>query len=91
MGTIKEIIYLDKPDQANTDEMVKFAKKRMDDLGIRNAVIVYSSGYTMTKFREVIKGEKGLNVIKPVISLPNILINSLRKWRRPERLPLLRK
>ena len=71
MGTIKEIMYFDKPDRANTDEMVKFAKKRMDDLGIRNAVIVYSSGYTMTKFREVIKGKKGLNVIAVTNPSPN--------------------
>ncbi len=63
MSSIKEIMYFDKPERTNSDEMVKFAKKRMDDLGIKNAVIVYSSGYTMTKFREVIKGEKGLNVI----------------------------
>ncbi|MFC2069698.1 hypothetical protein ACFLTB_00775 [Chloroflexota bacterium] len=63
MATIKEIMYFDKPDRANSDEMVVFAKKRMDDLGIRNAVIVYGSGYTMTKFREVTKGETGLNVI----------------------------
>jgi hypothetical protein len=73
MGTIKEIMYFDKPDRENTDEMVKFAKKRMDDLGIRNAVIVYSSGYTMTKFREVIKGEKGLNVIAVTNPSPHSL------------------
>jgi len=63
MGTIKEIMYFDGMDRKNTDEMVKFAKKRMDDLGIKNAVIVWSSGYTMDRFRKVIKGEKGLNVI----------------------------
>lgn len=62
MATVKEILYFDKPERTNSDEMVKFAKKRMDDLGVRNAVIVWSSGYTMRKFQEVIKGEK-LNVI----------------------------
>ena len=44
MGAVKEILYFDKPDRTNSDEMVKFAKKRMDDLGVRNAVIVWSSG-----------------------------------------------
>ncbi len=63
MGNIKEIMYYDAPNRENAGEMVKFAKKRMDDLGIRNAVVAYSSGNTLTKFREVIKGEKGLNVI----------------------------
>jgi hypothetical protein len=73
MGTIKEIMYFDKPDRTNSDEMVKFAKKRMDDLGIRNAVIVWSSGYTMAKFREVIKDEnlKNLNVIAVTNPSPN--------------------
>lgn len=63
MGTIKEIMYFDGMDRKNTDEMVKFAKKRMDDLGIKNVVVVWSSGYTMNKFREEIKGQKALNVI----------------------------
>jgi hypothetical protein len=63
MGTIKEIMYFDGMDRKNTDEMVKFARKRMDDLGIKNVVVVWGSGYTMNKFREEIKGEKGLNVI----------------------------
>ena len=70
MGTVKEILYFDKPERTNSDEMVKFAKKRMDDLGIRNAVIVWSSGYTMRKFQEVIKGEK-LNVIAVTNPSPN--------------------
>ena len=70
MGTVKEILYFDKPERTNSDEMVKFAKKRMDDLGIRNAVIVWSSGYTMRKFQEVIKAEK-LNVIAVTNPSPN--------------------
>ena len=50
-------------DRKNTDEMVKFATKRMDDMGIKNVVVVWSSGYTLNKFREEIKGRKDLNVI----------------------------
>jgi len=70
MGTVKEILYFDKPDRTNSDEMVKFAKKRMDDLGVRNVVIVWSSGYTMRKFQEVVKGEK-LNIVAVTNPSPN--------------------
>jgi hypothetical protein len=58
MGTVKEILYFDEPGRTNSDEMVKFAKKRMDDLGVRAAIIVYSSGYTLRKFQEATKGDK---------------------------------
>ena len=58
MGTRKEILYFGKPDRSNTDEMVELAVERMTDLKIHNAVIVYSSGYTMRKFLEVIKNNK---------------------------------
>lgn len=63
MGTIKEIMYFDGMDRKNTDEMVKFAGKRMDDLRIKNVVVVWSSGYTLNQFRKEIKGRKDLNVI----------------------------
>ena len=55
MGVVKEILYFDKPDQANTDEMVEFAIKRVADSEIRRALIVYSSGHTFRKFQEVTK------------------------------------
>lgn len=55
---VKEILYFDKPDRLNTDEMVKFAKKRMETLGIRRVVIVWSSGYTFRKFQEMTKNAK---------------------------------
>jgi hypothetical protein len=64
MGIIKEIMYFDGMDRENTYEMVKFAKKRMDDMGIKNVVVVWSSGYTLNKFREEINHNAGdLNVI----------------------------
>jgi hypothetical protein len=59
---IKEILYFDKSERKNTDEMVKFAKKRIDELGIKHVVIVWSSGYTLRKFQEVAKGAK-LNIV----------------------------
>lgn len=59
---IKEILYFDKSERKNTDEMVKFAKKRIDELGIKHVVIVWSSGYTLRKFQEVVKDAK-LNIV----------------------------
>lgn len=55
MGVVKEILYFDKPDQANTDEMVEFAVNRVKDTDVRRALIVYSSGHTFRKFQEVTK------------------------------------
>jgi len=64
MGTITEIMYFDRSERQNTDELVPYARKRMDAAGVKNAVIVWSSGYTMNKWREVVNTKKeGLNVI----------------------------
>ncbi|MFC2069745.1 hypothetical protein ACFLTB_01020 [Chloroflexota bacterium] len=62
MGTVKEILYFDKSDKTNADEMTKFAKKRADELGIKNVVVVWSSGYTLTKFMEA-AGDTKLNIV----------------------------
>lgn len=61
MGTKKEILYFDTPSRSNTDEMVEFAIDRIQNSGIGHAVIVYSSGYTMQRFLEVIRRE-GINL-----------------------------
>lgn len=64
MGIIKEIMYFDQPDRKNTGELVKFSIQRMQDMGIKNAVVVWSSGYTVRKFLETIGDAKaGLNII----------------------------
>jgi hypothetical protein len=64
MGIIKEIMYFDKPDRKNTDELIPFAIKRMQEMNIKNVVVVWSSGYTVRKFLEVIgDGRIGLNII----------------------------
>ncbi|MFC2070475.1 hypothetical protein ACFLTB_04820 [Chloroflexota bacterium] len=61
---IKEIMYFDKAERSNTDELVPFAKKRMEELGIRHVVIVHGSGYTLDKFLEETKDIKDkLNII----------------------------
>ncbi len=64
MGIIKEIMYFDRPGRQNTDELVKFAIKRMQDMSIKNAVVVWSSGYTVRKFLETIGDAKAsLNIV----------------------------
>jgi len=61
---VKEILYFDKSERSNTDVMVPFAKKRMEELGIRHVVIVWGSGYTLNKFLEATKDTKDkLNIV----------------------------
>lgn len=61
---IKEIMYFDKPDRQNADALVPFAIKRMEDMAVKNVVLVWSSGYTARKFLEVIAEKKdGLNIV----------------------------
>jgi|WetSurMetagenome_2_1015567.scaffolds.fasta_scaffold370390_1 hypothetical protein len=50
---IKEMLYFDKPEIRNIDEMLKFSFKRAGDLGVHQAVIAWSSGYTARKFMEI--------------------------------------
>ena len=62
--TIKEIMYFDKPERQNSDVLVKFAAKRMEELGIKNVVLVWSSGYTARKFLEAVRESKAhLNIV----------------------------
>ena len=76
MGTYKEILYFDKPDRTNADEMVKFAKKRLGESGIRNVVIVWSSGYTFNKFQEITKDLK-LNVVAVTNPSPHSVMKGM--------------
>jgi len=63
MGNYKQILYFDKSEKSNSDEMVKFAVKRLEEGDVKNVVVVWSSGYTMTRFLEASKGLKLNNVI----------------------------
>ena len=58
-------------DRKNTEEMVKFARKRMEELKIKNVVVVWSSGYTLEKLREEVPDVTGLNVIAVSNPSPN--------------------
>ncbi len=48
-----EILYFDKPERKNIDEIIKISIKRAEELGIHKAVIAWSSGYTTRKFIEI--------------------------------------
>jgi hypothetical protein len=52
---VKQILYFDTSSRDNTEEGVKFAVKRMEELGIKHVVIAWSSGDTLKKFKEAIK------------------------------------
>jgi len=53
--TIKEIMYFDAPDRKNSDVMAKYAVKRIQELGIQHAVVVWSTGYTFRKFFKAVQ------------------------------------
>jgi hypothetical protein len=59
---IREMFYFEKPERKNTDEMVKIAKKRLEETGIKTVVIAWSTGYTLRKFQEVSQGMQ-LNIV----------------------------
>ncbi len=45
----KEIIYFEKPGKDNTDETLKAAKKRADELRIRDIIVASTTGYTASR------------------------------------------
>jgi hypothetical protein len=48
--------YFEAPDRSNTDEALRLAKQRADELGIRNIVIASSTGETGVKASRLFKG-----------------------------------
>jgi len=52
----KSIIYFDKPGEVNTDRVLEAAKKRADELGIRDIVVASTRGGTGVKAVEAFKG-----------------------------------
>ena len=56
MSRESKTVYFDEPGKANTDETLRLAKERADELGIRNIVVASYTGYTGVKASEVFKG-----------------------------------
>ena len=59
---VREIVYFEKRERQNTDEMLKVVKKRLEETRIQTVVIAWSTGYTFRKFQEITKGAR-LNVV----------------------------
>ena len=55
-NTVCKTVYFKKPGAENTEETLKLAKARADELGIRNVVVASTSGKTGAKASEVFKG-----------------------------------
>ena len=56
MATKKSIVYFSRPGETNTDEALKAAKERADELGIRDIVVSSTIGGTGVKAVEAFKG-----------------------------------
>jgi hypothetical protein len=52
----KSIVYFSEPGEANTDETLKLAKERANELGIRDIVVATTRGGVGAKAVEVFKG-----------------------------------
>jgi len=53
---IKKIVYFDEPGPQNTDETLRLAKERADELGIKKIIVASTTGETGVKASEVFKG-----------------------------------
>ncbi len=56
MGVEKSIVYFDKPGVENAEETLRLAKKRAEELGIKDIVVATESGYTGVKASELFNG-----------------------------------
>ena len=55
-NTVCKTAYFEKPGPENTEETLKLAKKRADELGIRNIVVSSTTGETGVKASKLFKG-----------------------------------
>jgi hypothetical protein len=51
-----ETVYFDKPGNENTEETLRLAKRRADQLGIKNIIVASYTGYTGALASEIFKG-----------------------------------
>ena len=58
MFTEAKIVYFDKLGQRNTDEVLRIARKRADELGIKTVVVASVRGYTAVKAMDIFQGMK---------------------------------
>ena len=53
-----KIVYFDEPGKQNTDEVLRLAKRRAEELGIKTILVASTTGDTALKAMEVFKGAK---------------------------------
>lgn len=51
-------VYFEKPGRVNTDEVLRIARKRAEDLGIKTIVVASTTGTTAVRAVEVFRGMK---------------------------------
>ena len=56
MNIVCKTVYFEKPGSKNTEETLKLAKERAEELGIKNIVVASTTGETGVKTSEVFKG-----------------------------------
>jgi hypothetical protein len=56
VGVEKKIVYFNEPGPQNTDETLRLAKERANELGIKTIVVASSTGETGVKASEIFKG-----------------------------------
>ena len=58
MSVEGKIVYFDRPGERNTDEVLRIARERADELGIRTVVVASVRGYTAVKAVDIFQGMK---------------------------------
>lgn len=60
---IKEIIYFDEPGPHNSEELLKLAIKRTDELGVKRVVMATQAGVTAKQFLELTKDNRRYDIV----------------------------
>jgi hypothetical protein len=60
---IKEIIYFDEPGPHNSEELLKLAIKRTDELGVKRVVMATQAGVTAKQFLELTKDNRRHDIV----------------------------
>jgi len=55
-GSVKAVMYFDLPGEENTEELLKLAKERAEQLGIKNIVVASTRGETGVRASEIFRG-----------------------------------
>ncbi|MHA1617626.1 MAG: pyruvate kinase alpha/beta domain-containing protein [Candidatus Njordarchaeales archaeon] len=58
----REVVYFENPGKENTEKTLELAKKRADELGIKDIVVASTTGYTASKAVEIFN-PKGYNLV----------------------------